>query len=132
MHDIIQLGSIILPLGVDFMYIQKKKNAYYLRESIWDSETKKPKTICTYLGSNSLAIQGELERLIPDKELLKEMRGKYFTLSLPNKQEILNNAIGDLNKYTNQAMAIEDVELHEILSEMHDRLSLYEFIHRGK
>lgn len=115
------------------MYIQKKKNAYYLRESIWDAETKKPKTICTYLGSNSLAIQGELERLIPDKELLKEMRGKYFTLSLPTKEEILKNAIGDLNKYTNQAGAIEDEELHDMLSEMHDKLSQYKSkIHRGK
>lgn len=114
------------------MYIQRKKNAYYLRESTWDAEKKKPKTMCTYLGSNSLAIQGELERLIPDPTLLEEMRGKYFTLSLPTKEEILKNAISDLNKYSNQAMAIEDAELHEILSEMHDRLSLYEFSNRGK
>ena len=56
------------------MYIEVRKNAFYLKNSQWDKDAKKTKCTSTYLGSDYLAAKNELEKLvIPESPILEEL-----------------------------------------------------------
>lgn len=63
------------------MYIEVRKNAFYLKNSQWDKETKKTKSTSTYLGSEFGKAKIELEKLVgvesPIVEELSKAREKY-------------------------------------------------------
>lgn len=75
------------------MYVEKRKNGtFYLKESVYNPETKLPKNTSIYLGSNPIQAKAKLKLLTDDLALLEQ---------IPDIQlyEIeLNNAIKELQK----------------------------------
>ena len=56
------------------MYIEIRKNAFYLKISQWDKEAKKTKSTSIYLGSDYLKAKNELGKLVtPDSPILEEL-----------------------------------------------------------
>lgn len=56
------------------MYIEIRKNAFYLKNSQWDKEAKKTKSTSTYLGSDYPKAKIELEKLVtPESPILEEL-----------------------------------------------------------
>lgn len=52
------------------MYIQKKKNAFYLRRSEWDSEKQQTRSISTYLGSDKNSAIEKLKESVQEYDFL--------------------------------------------------------------
>lgn len=53
------------------MHIQKRNNAFYLKASIWDKDTKKTVTNSTYLGSDAQTALEKLQSEVPEYEFTK-------------------------------------------------------------
>ena len=69
------------------MYIQKKRNAYYLKTSVWSPERQRSTTVSKYLGSGFDAAMANLKREVADYEYL-DMRDKLLKTSARKTSEI--------------------------------------------
>lgn len=72
------------------MYIQKKRNAYYLKTSVWSPERQRSTTVSKYLGSGFDAAMANLKREVADYEYL-DMRDKFLKLSVRKTSEIFED-----------------------------------------
>lgn len=99
------------------MYIQKKGNAYYYRESIWNADTKKRDSICTYLGSNTINAINKLKTIIEDKDNFNMLVAKIYAFNMPTLTELLDSTITTIENAIRQARSLGDDELQTILYE---------------
>lgn len=102
------------------MYIQKRKNAWYLRQSIWDSETKKPKTVSTYLASNPYDAKLRVKELAPSE--YSELSARIDELDAPKAEDIKADAIKKLEHLERLARFADANELSDVLSDALDKI----------
>lgn len=55
------------------MYIEVRKNAFYVKSSVWDKDTKKTKSSSIYLGSNFTDAQTKLIKLKFGNQIMEEL-----------------------------------------------------------
>jgi hypothetical protein len=102
------------------MYIQKRKNAFYLRESVWDTETKKPKTLCKYLASDPHEAKLRVKEIAPSEYL--ELAARIDELCKPTAAEVKALTARQLNDLYRQATLAGADELAAILLDAHDKV----------
>ena len=102
------------------MYIQKRKNAFYLRESIWDTETKKPKTVCKYLASDAYNAKLRVKEIAPSEYLA--LAARIDELSKPSPAEVKALAVRQLNDLYRQATLAGASDLAATLLDTHDAI----------
>lgn len=107
------------------MYIQKKKNAFYLRKSVWNKDKQKADTSCEYLGSGSHNAIAKLKTIVSPVEFL-ELADKITAMSMPTPTEIIDKALERIKHCKSQAYSVDD-ELHTILLECEQKLELHKF-----
>jgi len=80
------------------MYIEKRKNAWFLKSSQWDKEAKRVKSSSTYLGSDVITAKATLRNHINDSCAIQKLSDKIDELDRPKPGEILSDAIAFLDK----------------------------------
>lgn len=79
------------------MYIEIRKNAFYLKSSSWDKETKKTKNRSIYLGSDHETAKTALANLVtPDSPILRELDEAQENYAYNRAITVLNKLAGDL------------------------------------
>jgi hypothetical protein len=77
------------------LYIEVRKNAFYVKNSSWDKKNKKVENFSLYLGSDYMAAREKLERLFPNNPILLKLEAakeKYaLDLAVSTIKKISNN-----------------------------------------
>ena len=114
------------------MYIQKKGNAYYYRESVWDADKKKPITTCIYLGSNIVNATNKLKTIVEDKDEFNLLVAKIHAFSMPTRAELLDNTLMTIQAAIRQAIALGDDKMQDILLDAETNLQIHKSNTKGK
>lgn len=100
------------------MYIEKRKNAFYLKRSVWDKERKRVRSTSAYLGSDPYSASQNLKNYVTDcdEDEIKKLMDKIKELSTPTTEELLANVIECLSRAQSHALSAKNEELFDALS----------------
>lgn len=96
------------------MYIEKRKNAWFLKESRYDKKSKRVKTSSAYLGSDIVIAKKTLTGMaLPETD---KLIARVIELDKPKPAEILSDAIEFLEKSETLANLANDDRLLDTLA----------------
>lgn len=98
------------------MYIEKRKNAFYLKSSRWDKTAQK--VVCTsiYLASDPISAKTKLAEHISDHDEIKRLSAKIDEIERPKPGEIIKDVIAYLEHAETLAVLGGDRDLADAIA----------------
>ncbi|SDF61381.1 hypothetical protein [Sporolituus thermophilus] len=98
------------------MYIEKRKNAFYLKSSRWDKDTKRVVNTSIYLASDPITAKKELSNYISDYDETKRLAAKIDELDRPKAEEVKKDVAAYLEHAETLAVLAGDRDLADAIA----------------
>ncbi|SDF31548.1 hypothetical protein [Sporolituus thermophilus] len=107
------------------MYIEKRKNAYFLKRSYWDKEAKRVRNTSIYLASDAETAKAELPNHISDYDEIKKLAAKIDELDRPKAEEVKKDVIAYLEHAETLAVLAGDTGLADAIASANELIKKY-------